>query len=111
MENKANGVRTAVDLAGNGLRYAGQLSSAVLRVLLQVGENYFCCSMGMAESISRSSRLEERSQTIAFNYKRQLGKSKEGITGYLYRTLRKSWKALNTSECREVNSHVSVKIL
>ncbi|XP_050716960.1 uncharacterized protein LOC126998849 isoform X3 [Eriocheir sinensis] len=35
-QNKANGVRTAVDLAGSGLRFAGQLSSSVLRVLLQV---------------------------------------------------------------------------
>ncbi|XP_063858816.1 uncharacterized protein LOC135099973 isoform X2 [Scylla paramamosain] len=36
VQNKANGVRTFVDLAGSGLRYAGQLSSSVLRVLLQV---------------------------------------------------------------------------
>lgn len=36
VNNKADGIRTATQVAGEGLRFAGQLSAAVLRVLLQV---------------------------------------------------------------------------
>lgn len=42
VNTKSNGIQTATRVASDGLQYAGQLSAAVLRVLLQVRPTVSC---------------------------------------------------------------------